>query len=411
MTLFWLSLVLFIIVGTYCLEAVTSLLNLGALNQPLPPPFHDVIDQEDYDKSQAYTRASTRFSLFQQTVLLGLTIAFLLAGGFSFLDTFAKTLVNDTIGTGLVFIGSLLFLLGLINLPFSLYSTFVLEERFGFNKTTFTTFLLDRLKIVFLTLLLGTPLLSLILWFFESTGSMAWVYCWLGVSLFSIVLQFIAPALIMPLFNTFTPIADETLKRTITTYCEGESFQLQGIYTMDGSTRSTKLNAFFTGFGRFKKIVFYDTLLQKLSNEEILAVLAHEMGHYKHRHLHKLLVLGILQSALLFYLLSLVLGNVPLAQAFALKHPSTYTSLVIFSFLYTPISLVLSSAVHCLSRHYEFQADAYANRNKANTKAMIQALKKLSKENLSNLTPHPLYVLLHYSHPPVLERIRMLHNQ
>ena len=396
MTLFWLFLVLFILVSEFLLQATASLLNLSGLKQTLPELFHDLINKKEYAKSQAYTRATTRFSLCQQAI---------------FLDAFAQNLVDGKILTGLVFIGSLVFLIGLINLPFSLYSTFILEERFGFNKTTVTTFFLDQLKIIFLILLLGTPLLWLVLWFFETTGSMAWIYCWLGISLFSIIFQFIAPVLIMPLFNKFTPISDKTLKDTITTYCEKESFQLQGVYTMDGSTRSTKLNAFFTGFGRCKKIVFYDTLLEKLSHAEIVAVLAHEMGHYKHHHLHKHLSFGIIQSALLFYLLSLVLGNSALAQAFGLNQPSTYTSLVIFTFLYTPISLLLSSIGNYLSSRNEFQADSYANSSRPSADALIQALKKLSKENLSNLTPHPFYVLLHYSHPPVVERIRLLQTE
>ncbi len=408
MTLFWLFLVLFILVSEFLLQATASLLNLSGLKQTLPELFHDLINKKEYAKSQAYTRATTRFSLCQQAIFLCITITFLLAGGFPLVDAFAQNLVDGRIFTGLVFIGSLVFLIGLINLPFSLYSTFILEERFGFNKTTPTTFFLDQLKIIFLILLLGTPLLWLVLWFFETTGSMAWIYCWLGISLFSIIFQFIAPALIMPLFNKFTPISNETLKDTIMTYCKKESFQLQGIYTMDGSTRSTKLNAFFTGFGRFKKIVFYDTLLEKLSHAEIVAVLAHEMGHYKHHHLHKHLSFGIIQSALLFYLLSLVLGNSALAQAFGLNQPSTYTSLVIFTFLYTPISLLLSSIGNYLSRRNEFQADSYANSSRPSADALIQASKKLSKENLSNLTPHPFYVLLHYSHPPVVERIMAL---
>lgn len=408
MTLFWLLFVIFVLLGEFLLETVASLLNLKALQFHVPELFRNEIDTKSYAKSQDYTRASTHFSLWQQSISLCIIIAFLLGGGFPLLDGFARSFAQGPILTGLIFIGSLLLLIGLLNLPFSFYSTFVLEERFGFNKTTFSTFIFDQLKILLLSILLGSPLLCLILWFFETTGSMAWIYCWLGVTFFIIIIQFLAPVLIMPLFNRFTPISDETLKDSIMTYCRKESFQLLGIYTMDGSKRTTKLNAFFTGLGRFKKIVFYDTLLQKLSHDEIVAVLAHEMGHYKHFHLYKQLILGMFQSALLFYLLSLTLGNLPLAQAFGLNQPSIYTSLVIFTFLYTPINLILNCLTNSLSRHFEFQADSYAVSSTSSGEALIQALKKLSKENLSNLTPHPFYVFLHYSHPPATKRIRKL---
>ncbi len=408
MTLFWLLFILFVLLGDFLLETVASRLNLKALEFNVPELFQDEIDKKSYAKSQAYTRASTRFSLWQQTISLCIIIAFLLGGGFPLLDAFARSFAQGPVLTGLIFIGSLLLLIGLLNLPFSLYSTFVLEKRFGFNKTTVSTFIFDQLKIIFLSILLGSPILCLILWFFETTGSMAWIYCWLGVTFFGIIIQFLAPVLIMPLFNRFMPISDETLKDSIMTYCKQESFQLLGLYTMDGSKRTTKLNAFFTGLGRFKKIVFYDTLLLKLSHDEIVAVLAHEMGHYKHLHLYKQLILGMIQSALLFYLLSLTLGNLPLAQAFGLNQPSIYTSLVIFTFLYTPINLILSCLTNSLSRHFEFQADSYAVNSTPSGEALIQALKKLSKENLSNLTPHPFYVFLHYSHPPTTKRISKL---
>ncbi|MBU0946455.1 MAG: M48 family metallopeptidase [Proteobacteria bacterium] len=408
MTLFWLFFVLFILLGEFLVQSAASLLNLRALEHQVPELFQKVIDKEEYAKSQDYTRATIQFSLCQETLLLVIIIGFLLGGGFPFLDGLAQHLGQGPISTGLIFIASLLLLIGLLNLPFSLYSTFVIEEQFGFNNTTLTTFLLDQLKIILLSFFLGIPLLSLILWFFESTGDMAWVYCWLCVCLFSIVLQLLAPVLILPLFNKFTPIGDEVLKNSIMAYCKKESFQLQGIYTMDGSKRSSKLNAFFTGFGRFKKIVFYDTLIQKLSDAEIVSVLAHEMGHYKHHHLYKQLVLSIGQSALLFYILSLMLGNVSLAQAFGLNQPSTYTSLVIFTFLYTPINLLLNCFTNFLSRQYEFQADLYAHTSITSDQALLEALKKLSKANLSNLTPHPFYVFLHYSHPPVTKRIKQL---
>ena len=411
MSLFWLLFILTILLSEFLLEAVASLLNLKALKRHVPELFQSVVDKETYAKSQAYTRASTHFSLLRQSISLALLIAFILGNGFPFLEALAQSPGKGPIWTGLLFIGILLLLIWFVNLPFTLYSTFVLEERFGFNKTTFKTYIFDQLKIFLLSFLLGAPLLALILWFFATAGTMAWIYCWLGVSLFALLFQFLAPVLIMPLFNRFTPISDKILEDSIMAYCRKESFHILGIYTMDGSKRSTKLNAFFTGFGRFKKIVFYDTLLQKLSHDEIIAVLAHEMGHYKYHHLLKHLILNILQSGLLFYLLSLTLENQALALAFGLEQPSIHSSLVIFTFLFTPISLFLNCFTNYLSRHYEFQADAYAQSTTPYGQALIEALKKLSRENLSNLTPHPFYVFLHYSHPPAAKRIReLLHS-
>jgi STE24 endopeptidase len=256
--------------------------------------------------------------------------------------------------------------------------------------------------------MLGVPLLVLILWFFINSGAYGWLYCWLGVVIFSIALQFLAPVLIMPLFNKFSPLNEGALRDKILDYAARENFRIQGIFTMDGSKRSSKLNAFFTGFGKFRKIVFYDTLLTKLSEQEIIAVLAHEMGHYKHNHLTKTLFLSILQTGFMFFFLSIFLNNGSLADAFFMTETSVYSSLVFFSFLYEPINLLVSIFFNFISRKNEFQADRYGAETTGNPEWLISGLKKLSKENLSNLTPHPLIVFVHYSHPPVLARIEKL---
>ncbi|MCI5142811.1 MAG: M48 family peptidase, partial [Candidatus Electrothrix sp. ATG1] len=255
----------------------------------------------------------------------------------------------------------------------------------------------------------GGPLLAAVLWFFEITGSMAWIYCWLAVTLFTFILQFLAPVLIMPLFNTFTPLEDGTLKEGIIEYAAQQDFAIQGIYTMDGSRRSTRLNAFFTGFGRFRRIVFFDTLVEKLQPQEIIAVLAHEMGHFKKKHILKMMGLSIIQTGCMFYILSLFLGNTQLFAAFGMEHISVYAGLIFFGFLYAPVSMLLSIVFHVYSRKNEYQADAWAVHTTADQgEGLINGLKKLSVHNLSNLTPHPFHVFIHYSHPPVLQRIQAI---
>lgn len=253
----YLIFILAVMVISFLIEAGVSLLNLRALDPRLPAEFSDVFDRERYARSQEYTRATTRFALVRETVTTLLTLLFLLLGGFNWADTVARFPGFGSIGTGLLFTGLILLLGGLAGLPFSLYSTFVIEERYGFNRTTAGTFVLDLIKTLLLTILIGAPLLTFIFWFFEESGSLAWLYCWLVVVAWTVLLQFLAPTFIMPLFNTFTPLAEGELKERITAYARSQDFRMQGIFTMDGSKRSTRLNAFFTGFGRSRRIVFF----------------------------------------------------------------------------------------------------------------------------------------------------------
>ena len=259
-----------------------------------------------------------------------------------------------------------------------------------------------------LTIVLGAPILAAILWFFEHTGSYGWLLCWLGTVAFGFIVQFLAPVLIMPLFNKFTPLEDGPLKEKILSYARFQNFKLSGIFTMDGSKRSTKLNAFFTGFGRFRKIVFFDTLLEKIEDDEVVTVLAHEMGHFKKRHIWKMMAISILQTGLVFFLLSLFLNNPGLFEAFGMENLSIYASLFFFAFLYSPISTLLSVLFNIMLRSHEYEADSYAAETTGAPELLVQALKKLSLANLSNLTPHPAMVFFSYSHPPVLDRIRAL---
>ena len=405
----YLIFILFVLVGGYLLDLAVSFLEIRSLQPELPAEFRDTYDEEKYRTSQEYTKVTTGFSVVQDTVTLVLTLIFILAGGFNAIDLLSRSLGWGSISTGLLFTGVLILLSFLVGLPFSLYSTFVIEERFGFNKTTGKTFFLDLVKGLILAILIGGPLLAAVLWFFEITGSMAWVYCWLALTLFTFVLQFLAPVVIMPLFNKFTPLEDGELKEGITEYAAQQEFALQGIYTMDGSKRSTRLNAFFTGFGRFRRIVFFDTLIEKLQPQEIIAVLAHEMGHFKKKHIFKMMAASVVQTGLMFFILSLFLGNEQLFAAFGMEHISVYAGLIFFGFLYSPVSLLLSIFFNIFSRKNEYEADAWAVKTTRDQgEELINGLKKLSVHNLSNLTPHPLQVFLHYSHPPVLQRIEAI---
>lgn len=404
----WLIFIITVILLSYVLELVVSFFNLKALSAELPEEFKDIYDEERYHQSQMYTRESTRFSLVQSSITTLITLIFLLAGGFNVIDSFVRDFGQGEIITGLGFTAILLGLSMILGAPFSIYATFVIEEKYGFNRTTIKTFLLDAIKGIVLTIVIGGPLLTLIFWFFLSAGHFAWVYSWFGVFTISLFLQFLAPVIIMPLFNKFTPLESGALKDAIMAYTAREDFAIKGVYVMDGSKRSTKLNAFFTGMGKFKKIVFFDTLVEKLSTPQIIGVLAHEMGHYKHKHLIKMLIASFLQTGILFYFLSLIMNNELLFSAFSMTHVSVYASLVFFGFLYAPVSLILSILFNAISRKHEFEADQYAAESTQQPQHLIESLKILSKTNLTNLTPHPLNVFLHYSHPPVLQRIRAL---
>ena len=327
------------------------------------------------------------------------------------MDSIARGFGYGNILTGLIFSAILMFGTQIIGLPFSIYRTFVIEEKFGFNKTTPKTFTIDLLKGWLISILIGFPLLALILWFFEKTGDIAWLVIWMAVTVFQFIMMYLAPVLIMPLFNKFTPLEDGELKETIEKYAKEQNFKMKGVFTMDGSKRSSKSNAFFTGFGNTRKIALFDTLIAKHSVGELLTILAHEVGHYKLGHIPKRLISSILSLGLMLFILSFFINNRGLFDAFGMEHLSIYASLVLFSFLYSPISMIIGILSNISSRKHEFQADRYAAETTKDPDNMILSLKNLSVNNLSNLTPHPLKVFLEYSHPPVLSRIRALNNE
>ena len=407
MNVYLVSILGILVLGTL-LELLAGLVELRSLDPKLPAEFVGVYDPERYARAQEYTRASIRLALVRRTVGLALTVAFVLAGGFNLVDALARGLGLPPVPTGLVFTGLVALLAAAVQLPFSIYATFGIEERFGLNTTTPLTFVLDTLKGMLLAVVLGGPLLAGVLLLFDTGGPSAWMVCWLAVSAFLLVIQFVAPVLLLPLFNRFTPLAEGELRTAISRYAAKERFAVGGIFTMDGSRRSTRANAFFTGFGRFRRIVFFDTLLERLTTAEIVAVLAHEIGHWRLKHIPVMVGLSVLQTGLLFFLLSRFLDNPGLFAAFGMEHLSVYGSVVFFGFLYTPIATLLAVGVNGLSRRHEYQADRFAVLTGTGAESLISGLKKLSVSNLANLTPHPVNVLLSHSHPPVLARIAAL---
>ncbi|MBZ5500555.1 MAG: M48 family metallopeptidase [Acidobacteriia bacterium] len=387
---------------------ITEILNLKALRDDLPEEFAGVYNADAYKRSQDYTRAQTRFGFVTSFFSVAVTLVFWFSGGFNLLDGVVRGWNWNPILTGLAYIGILVVARSALSLPFGIYRTFGIEERFGFNRTTASTYVADIAKAAVLGALLGAPLLSGILALFQYAGAAAWLYCWLATTLFTLFVQFIAPTWIMPLFNKFEPLPESELRQAILSYARSVDFSLKNLFVMDGSRRSAKANAFFTGFGRNKRIALFDTLIAKHSVPGLVAMLAHEIGHYKKRHIIQGLVLSILHTGVLFYLLSVFIRQRGLFEAFYLEQPSLYAGLVIFGLLYAPLEMVLSVLIQILSRRNEYEADRYAAETTRDPCSMIQALKLLSLHNLSNLTPHPLYVFLNYSHPPILRRIEAL---
>lgn len=392
----------------FCLESVADLLNLNSITGVIPSEFEGIYDPDKYRTSMRYQKETIRFDLLQNSFFFCITLGFILLGGFNSIDQFSRSFGFGTVGTGLLFVGTLLILRFVLDLPFSIYKTFVLEEKYGFNKTSPGTFVSDLTKGALLTAILGGVIFSGIVLFFEKGGPWAWVYAWAALTLFQILLSYLAPAVILPLFNQFSPLPDGELKTAIEAYARSQNFQLNGIFTMDSSKRSTKSNAFFTGFGRFRKLVLFDTLIAHHSVEELVAVLAHEIGHFKRKHILKSMVLSIVSSAVLFFIFSLLLNNPQLFEAFRMEHISVYASLVFVSLFYSPILRVLTLFTNLLSRKHEFEADTYSTLTYGKPEKLISALKKMSVDHLSHLTPHPLKVALDYSHPPILKRIQAL---
>ena len=404
----YLLIILSALIGEFLLRTLVRVLNLKALDPGLPNEFQGYYDEEKYARSQEYTRVNTRFAFFTTSFDLIVILVFILFGGFNFVDQIVRGFGLSTLPSGLAFFGILFFASDLISTPFSLYQNFVIEEDFGFNKMTLKTFILDKLKGYLLTLALGGVFLTAILFFFEKTGEYGWLYAWGIIGLFMILIQPLFTLVIAPMFNKFTPLEKGELRTAIENYAQKVEFPLSRIDVMDGSKRSAKSNAYFSGFGKQKRIALFDTLLEKHSNDEMVAILAHEVGHYKKHHIKVGILISILHTGLLFWLLSIFIDNLGLFEAFKMKEISVYGGLTFFMILYSPVELVLSVVMNAVSRRNEFQADAYSAKTTEKSEHLISGLKNLSVSNLGNLTPHSLSVLLDHSHPPVLERITAL---
>lgn len=404
----YLVFILGLIVFVYLLESFADVLNVGRLTGELPQEFREIYDPAKYTQSLRYQKERVNFELLHRTVSVGISITFILLGGFQRVDQAARSLGWGNISTGLVFVTSLSVLKFFSQLPFSLYDTFVLEAKYGFNKTTFKTYLSDLIKGAVLGSILGGLILSGLFYFFETAGPNAWLYSWGAFTLFQTILMYLAPAVIMPLFNKFQPLPSGPLREAIEKYAKTRNFQLSGIFTMDSSKRSTKSNAFFTGFGKFRRLVLFDTLITKQTQDELVAILAHEIGHFEKKHIIKTMALSILSTAFIFYTIGFFMNNPTLFAAFQMENISVYGSLIFVGFLYGPILRVLSLFTQALSRKHEFEADRFAVETYGSPETLISALKKLSVDHLSHLTPHPLKIALDYSHPPILQRIEAL---
>lgn len=394
----------------YGLESIAKILNLRALNLEPPEKLKDIYPADKYRKSQEYTRESTSFSFITGAFGLTLLLAFWFMRGFNWMDLLVRSWEFEAVINGLLYMGILALAYGVIMLPFSIYATFNIEQRYGFNRTTTGTFIADIVKGVVLGVILGAPLLAAILALFESVGQLAWVYCWAVSTVYLIVIEFIAPNWIMPIFNKFTPLPEGELRTAILNYARSVDFPIQNVFVMDGSRRSSRSNAFFTGFGNNKRIALFDTLIARHSVPELVAVLAHEIGHYKKGHIIQGLIISILHFGLLFFLLSLFIDNPGLHQAFFMDQPSKYAGLVFFGLLYTPLEMLLALFLNMLSRKNETDADLFASTTIQEPHSLSMSLKKLAADNLSNLTPHPFFVFLYYSHPPLLQRLQRIES-
>ena len=406
-TLFYI--IIGILILNFIVDKILNYLNARHYNDPIPEPLKDVFDEEDYQKSQRYKRENYRFGLFTSVISLVATLAFFFFDGFAYVDNLARSISDNTIVITLVFFGIIMLASDILSTPFSYYQTFTIEEKYGFNKTTVKTFFLDKLKGWFMMILIGGLILAAIVWFYETTGSDFWLYAWALVAFFTIFMNLFYARLIVPLFNKQSPLEEGPLRSQIEHYAQKVGFTLDKIFVIDGSKRSTKANAYFSGFGSEKRVTLYDTLINDLDNEEIVAVLAHEVGHYKRKHIIFNLASSILLTGFTLWILSLFVGNEILSEALNVNEPSFHIGLIAFGILYSPISEITGLIMNYLSRKFEYQADNYA-KTTYEGEPLISALKKLSKNSLSNLTPHPAYVFAHYSHPTLLQRFRNLKN-
>ncbi len=405
------TILFYIIIGLlifdFIINSFLDYLNAKHFNDPIPEELQDVYNEVEYKKSQAYKKTNYKFATLTSLFSLALILSFLFLDGFEIVDNITREISSNPILIALIFFGIIMIGSSVITTPFSYYHTFVIEEKFGFNKTTKKTFFLDKIKGWLMTVILGGGILALIIWFYQLTGSQFWIYAWGAVAVFTIFMNMFYSKLIVPLFNKQKPLKEGNLKSKIENYASTVGFTLKNIFVIDGSKRSTKANAYFSGFGKQKRVTLYDTLINDLDDDEIVAVLAHEVGHYKKNHIIFNLIASVLLTGFTLFILSLFINNPELSEALGVATPSFHVSLIAFAILYSPISEITGLLMNYLSRKFEYQADNYA-KNTHNATSLITSLKKLSKNSLSNLTPHKTYVFMHYSHPTLLQRIKNL---
>lgn len=398
------TIIITILVIDFLIDTLIDFLNAKHFDDKIPLELQDVYKEDEYYKSQSYKKENYKFSLIISSFSFVLMLVFFYLKGFAFVDDFARTFSNNQIFIGLIFFGVIMLANDIITTPFSYYQIFVIEEKYGFNKTTKGLFFIDKLKGWALSILIGGGILALIIWFYEITGDSFWIYTWIFITIFSVFITLFYSSLIVPLFNKQTPLEEGKLRSEIEKFAKKVNFKLDNIFVIDGSKRSTKANAYFSGFGMKKRIVLYDTLINNLETDEIVAVLAHEVGHYQKNHVFINMIISILLTGLTLFILSLLINNSILSEALSVSKPSFHISLIAFGVLYSPISEVTGIIMHYLSRKFEYQADNYA-KEKFNAQSLISSLKKLSKNSLSNLTPHKANVFVNYSHPTLLQRV------
>ncbi len=401
-----------ILVFNYFFERILDYLNSTFWSNKLPKELEGIYDSDKYRKSQDYEKTKHKFSLITNTISFVIILCILFFKGFGLLDDFVRQYTDNSILLALLFFGIIGLVSTILSVPFSAYGTFVIEEKFGFNKTTVKTFILDKIKSLILGAVIGGGLLSLIVWIYDTTANMFWVYVWIVVSIFSVFMTMFYSILIVPIFNKQIPLEQGELRDAIEKFAQKAGFKLKNIYIINGSKRSKKSNAYFSGLGAKKRIVLYDTLIKNHTIDELVAVLAHEIGHYKKKHILTNIILSLAQTGLMLFVLSLFIQkdsslSLALAQSLGAKESSFYMGILAFGLLYSPISLLLGIIMNALSRKHEFEADNFSG-EKYNPEALQSALKKLSVDNLSNLNPHPYYVFVYYSHPTLLQRLKAL---
>ena len=398
------------IIIEYLLTSISSVLDIKNITPIIPLDFKKAYDGEKYIRSQEYLKARTRFGLFSSTFSLGLILIVIHSDVFGYLDQYVRLQTENYILQGLLFIGIIYFFQDIISLPFSLYNTFVIEQKFGFNKIKPGLYFFDKIKGYGIFIVLGSTVITPLLYFFHVYSEIGWLIAWSVLTVFMIAIQPLFVHVIAPMFNKFTPLEEGDLRKEIEKYTSKVDFPLVRIDIMDGSKRSAHSNAYFTGFGKSRRIAIFDTLVEKHSTKEIVSVVAHEVGHYKLKHILQGTIIGIIETGIMLFAFNLIMNDISLFNVFGVNQLSVHAGIVFFSMLYAPVSMLTSIVTTAISRKNEFEADKFSLDTTSDGQALISMLIGLSANNLSHLTPHPMKVFLSYSHPPVIDRIKAVNQ-